>query len=548
MKITSLLVAFSMVGIINAQQPTLLFDCNPNGNGFPDNFTALNQLVLFSANDSIHGQELWVTDGTTAGTQMLKDINTTPGASSIPTQFTPFNGKVYFNAFDATNGSELWQTDGTAAGTQMVKNIASGINGSRPMGMAVYNNKLYFQANDNVNGAELWVTDGTSAGTVMLKDVNPNSGGSSYPAELTVLNNRLFFSANDGTHGAELWMSDGTAGGTQMVKDIYSTIGGGSNPSRFTPYNGKLYFNAVDSAHGNELWCTDGTTSGTQMVKDIHPVSNGSAAPTGFFVFNNQLFFSAIDGVHGRELWTTDGTAANTMMVKDLSPTGDGVLQSLGGPTFTLYQGKLFFNATDGVHGNELWYSDGTAAGTQMLKDINPTGNATASRYGSAVYNGKFYFIATATSTPADDQLYVTDGTADSTKVLTPAGAVNISPLFLPNAFVPLKAINGSLYFYANYNSAGWEPYILTTAPTGVVDVQQAGGFAVYPNPTSGLLHIRLTPTEANQEVFLYDATGRLVVKALLLEGAGVIDLGMVDPGFYWVTTSNRQQRIMVAH
>ena len=52
---------------------------------------------------------------------MVKDINTGVDADSDPTYLANVNGTLYFRANDGINGFELWKSDGTEAGTVMVK-------------------------------------------------------------------------------------------------------------------------------------------------------------------------------------------------------------------------------------------------------------------------------------------------------------------------------------------------------------------------------------------------------------------------------------------
>jgi ELWxxDGT repeat protein len=132
-----------------------------------------------------------------------------------------------------------------------------------------------------------------------------------------------------------------------------------------------LFFVGFDSAHGYELWRTDGTEAGTVLVKDTRPGSAPGIEPvtgTTLTAVGDKLFFVANDGVHWRELWVSDGSAAGTHMVKEILPGNDENAGYPGG--LTNVDGGLVFRAWAGQNAYEMWTSDGTDAGTRRLQDL----------------------------------------------------------------------------------------------------------------------------------------------------------------------------------
>jgi ELWxxDGT repeat protein len=180
---------------------------------------------------------------------MVKNIRSGT-AGSFPSYLTNVNGTLFFSADNGTNGYELWKSDGTDAGTVLVKDINS-FDNSSPRYLTNVNGTLFFRANNVTNGDELWKSDGTDAGTVLVKDILSGASGS-FPTYLTNVNGMLFFRATNGTTGQELWKSDGTDAGTFQVEDIHGTSG--SLPSNFTNVNGTLFFRADNGTIGGELW------------------------------------------------------------------------------------------------------------------------------------------------------------------------------------------------------------------------------------------------------------------------------------------------------
>lgn len=431
------------------------------------------------------GGQLWSTDGTPGGTTQFttKVIADTAGSLAF------FNSKVYFSGIEATNGSELWVTDGTDAGTTLVKNIRAGAAGSVPDAFFTFNGSMYFTADDGANGRELYKSDGSSANTVLFKDINTGApGGMDTVSTYFINNGKVFFMAEDATHGREPWVSDGTLAGTVMLKDI--TSGGSSDIAAFAAigtqtvfarYNGGIFFGSL------QLWNTDGTEANTSMIKDF---GFFSAIFTGFTSYNSKLYFTGTEYLTtGTELWNTDGTTGGTAIVKDIYSGLQGSNPILFNSI--AINGKLMFMATNKDQGSELWTTDGTGTGTTLFYDINngkpsatpfimPDISYELGGFSQQLYNGQVFFSATDGAKGSEP--WITDGTVANTHIVKDIRSGSGSSIA---GFTSYYYTSAGLYFAANDGSSGSELWKSDGTEAGTFRVQDifAGGGSSDPQP-----------------------------------------------------------------
>lgn len=236
------------------------------------------------------------------------------------------------------------------------------------------------------------------------------------------------------------------------------------------------------------------------LVKDINP--NGNSGVAFLTCYGGEVFFSATDGVHGVELWKTDGTEGGTVMVKDLNPgSGNGTPSNFMG-----FNGMLHFTATDGINGLQLWRTDGTEGGTQVVLSLADVDGLTAwSEF--AVLNDRIFFRgADATH---GGELWSTDGTAAGTQLF-----LDINPGITNSGIDDPIAYGGKLYFEAFDGTNGPEPWVCdgTLAGTHMIAETIPGNGTSGTTPSNfagagGLVFFRAGTSATGDELWVTDGT-----------------------------------------
>lgn len=524
----------------------------PNNTFYTKNrWAVLNNKLYFTCTTNDYGTEIWQTDGTPSGTKILKDIyhdswNGVTALTPPPPNYQEapdlrvFNGKMFFSANDSTHGTELWHSDGSTAGTQMLIDLMPGrFRGCYFKYSAEYNGRLYFTADSNqYQGKEPWVTDGTATGTFLLKDINPGIlqlTNSSEPRDYHQNFGLLYFIANTTSTTTALYQTNGTTIGTvPVVTDtmppniqysgapvlknttFYTSNGNiwtydGTFPGMqpFKPagmqsadlknsilYNGKLYFSGTDTVNGNELWLSDGTENGTSILKDINPGSDGSGC-SNFVIHKGLLYFTAKD-TGSTQLWTTDGTTAGTRKV---TTNIQGTMFA-----FTSAGDRLYFMCKISKTQTHMYYSDGTDTGTHMLTPSWMTPNDT------------LYTVWVASYAVLDKAIYIY-GRYDS----------------------------------AWFNL--WKIEDTTTTDTGTsihyTNIEKDIAVNIYPNPARTYLSVKTTTLFKQGRVIITDMAGHTVQTATMQQGTETqITLNDMPPGMYmvdvWLDERRKTQKLLI--
>ncbi|MEO1524820.1 MAG: hypothetical protein AAFX06_05255, partial [Planctomycetota bacterium] len=458
----------------------LVSDIVPVGSSSPSQLTAVGNKLFFEADDVTGaGRELWVSDGTEAGTMLV--VDSLPGndlynapLDGSPTLLGSIGDDLLFTTTNANMDRELWVANETTMTAQEIANINTATGDANAQRLQADGDLIYFAANDGINGEAVWLADTVAGTTTLLEDISPSStdrilgltlvepvgflgpqvmyfnnslgttggvyitdpAGSTLqlsdlrPVELNangdmflVSGSEIYFVTNDGTNGEEIWVTDGTTAAT-LAFDV-NPGSASSNPRELVEYLGDLYFVATSASNGRELHVIFGDNP--VVVEDIDSGSD-SSNPSNLTVSDNVLYFTASDGTGGsntgQELWSHTNTGV-TSIVTDLRPGGIG-----SNPTnFANVGGTLYFSADNGSDGVEPYRVTGPNSVVQVA-DINPSGSSNAGNFMEAL--GTIFF--SADNGTDGTELYKTDGTSAGTELVAdvqagPAGS-NPVPLY----------------------------------------------------------------------------------------------------------------------
>jgi ELWxxDGT repeat protein len=410
---------------------TIVISTFPGGSVL--DLTTVGGHAYFFGSTPTQGAELYRTDGTSAGTVLVRDIN--PGIpNSSPRDLTavdlPSAGPaLLFTAETPTQGRELWIARGGTA--QLLLDAAPGPSSSTFYEIAPAAGRAYLMIFTAALGAEIWTTDGTPGGTFPLTEaVSPGPGSTAYSL-VGVLGGHFYFNGSTPSAGAELWRTDGSVAGTTQVLDIVP--GAGSSPWESVRRFGNLLVGLSGSVSDQELWGTDGTAAGTSRIVDLNPSGSSSARPIG--EVQGRLLFALTAPFAQQGLWSTDGTAPGSQLLVPFVVPTTGHSNPISVDPVPGTRRVVFF-ATTPATGQEIWSSDGSPAGTFLLRDAVPGSGSGAGGWTLGFGNRVYY--------PGSNGLWATDGTVAGTALAIPLSGTVSTPVAALGAFFFVR--NGALW------------------------------------------------------------------------------------------------------
>jgi trimeric autotransporter adhesin len=484
---------------IAGQQAKLLKNINPGTSGsfvFGADVATFEykDRLYFVANNVEFGTELWVYDGDK--TELFKDIN--PGAKSSDVDFMfKVGDKLMFAADNGVNGYEWWVSDGTPDNTKLLVDLLPGTGdglskccyGYSTRSFHVFKNELYFNGFIPGNQSRFFKTNGTAAGTVELAKLNSSQR---YAEGFLEWKGNLYFEVDS----EGLWKTDGTPAGTIQIKSTVAGTGTEEFEPQYLTDMGDYIL--MKDGYDHDIWKSDGTLAGTTLIKKMFYPQTQNNVGHYFFRFGNEAFFPATNPIDNTEMWKTNGTLAGTVQVSEIEVN----------PTFTAYypkrrvafKNKIYYLGGKSELGSQIYILDPANGNTNLLVDFKAKINGDVYFQTDLIANTKHIFFVAGNA--FNRELWYSDGTAAGTY------EIKISP---NGESTPerLTFYKDKLFFFAANKDFDFEPHIveLSSLITNTQDFETNHTFC-YPNPTNDQLFIDLEFTP--KQVEIYDVTGRL--------------------------------------
>jgi ELWxxDGT repeat protein len=533
---------------------------------------------------------------------------------------------------------------------QLVSNISPGLNSSNPVGVYPFKNDIVFAANDGFNGLQLYFTDGTANGTVRLTNIQdpPQTlttcrylfgGKISNFKEIDSLG--YFFSEEIGN--TILMKTDGTPQGTEAISEPLVIM----EASRFFKLEDQIcsLIKLLPSAGGepfNHMICYNPVNKETTILNVLSAniyeiltddrVFNTRADHLGQFtiipdpiVMNNRVYYASggfiksmdiFGNVLQHDLGYNSGILLNNKLIMSsnvmLNVPGDlSYFDFTTGTTFQLkdvnpyfnygcnpvfahlpylddrQHDKVYFTAQHEDYGYELWVTDGTEAGTKIVKD-NVLGPMDGISYTSYLDQYVFYRGDTLTmfNWNLANEIFETDGFYWQTinydpgmqgimedgykwNVNSQTYAINyLGILYVVNnnSLIAIDTLDvnscgwSHSYYFTDYFESGWiyksgcklyyafedceftgiELYVSDFVCNGVLSLEKINSLSIScnisPNPTSDEISISISEQFLGAEFTLYDQLGKALIKGNLLGVTNTVDLTSLARGIYFLS------------
>jgi len=516
----------------------------------------INNNLLYVNNENFYSLNVTTEEFSIIDTPSTNDYTI---AGTFDDSSTVLNNEIYF-AFNKlknlrdllSNENEviIYKTNGTKNNSSIVSEIPFTQKNRYIASIFSFNDKLYFLEYHTENStnssaqvkAYLTSYDGTNYSVV--KDFGEKSIFRFFSPPLVKkhFTNDLFYisinpisSSTPVKNSSFTFSSDGTEQGTTEY-NIYTKSS--------SVFKNELYFSGntfeepqFGKALEEKLFKVNNTT---KKIEEIKNINNNSNDDNIYFLnsTDDTLFFTAMTETSGSELWKTDGTKDGTILIKDINPGTqssidiDG-LQFFGYTSSSIIDSQLYFVANDGIHGNELWRSNGFETGTTLVKDINP-GPKSSLSFSPFNQSNNFvnigdstYFIA---SPSAIGELWKSDGTSEGTELV-----LNFSNSNRLNFINKLTTINNQIYFPAHTNITGRQLWRFN--PTSITlstnDIDLNNRIFIFPIPTKDIIFFPTNKKISN--IALYNINGSIALSNISIVN-NEISIEKLAPNIYILT------------